>query len=398
MDEEEFKKLESPVADIKGDKEKQEEELLGIYRTIVEVLKEYCDLREDYYNIIALWIIGTYYHDDFFTFPYLFLNAMKGSGKTRTLKLITYLSKEGSMLGSLTEAVMFRTKGTLAIDEFEGIQRKGTESLKELLNAAYKKGSTVKRMKKVKGLTGEEQVVEEFNVYRPILMANIWGMDNVLGDRCITLVLEKSNNTSVVNLVELWEMDEKITTLKTTLISKGKCSLCSYFAVGRIYKGWNNYCKGLLNTELHTTLTTLTTLTTQQLFDKLSDAKINGRDLEICFPLIIISTLVGELDQTLEDLIGIVKERKEEDNFESIDISLLDFIAQEVDVNYFISIKDLTQNFKNHLGNNEDWINDKWMGRALKRLNLIKEKKRIHTGMQVIINYNKAQEKIRMFK
>jgi hypothetical protein len=41
---------------------------------------------------------------------------------------------------------MFRTTGTLAIDEFEGIQRKGTEALKELLNSAYKKGSVVKRL------------------------------------------------------------------------------------------------------------------------------------------------------------------------------------------------------------------------------------------------------------
>jgi len=36
---------------------------------------------------------------------------MKGSGKSRAMALITCLSKEGQMLNSLTEAVLFRTKG-----------------------------------------------------------------------------------------------------------------------------------------------------------------------------------------------------------------------------------------------------------------------------------------------
>ena len=64
---------------------------------------------------------------------------MKGSGKTRTLNLITELSNNGKVLNSLTEAVLFRTTGTLAIDEFEGMERKGQENLRELLNSAYKK-------------------------------------------------------------------------------------------------------------------------------------------------------------------------------------------------------------------------------------------------------------------
>jgi hypothetical protein len=177
--------------------------------------------------------------------------------------------------------------------------------------------------------------------------------------------------------------------------------------VGETYKKWNKYCKGLLNMELHTTITTITTQTTlttqttqttQQLFDKLKKARINGRDLEICFPLIIISSIVGEIDRTLEDLIGIVKERKEEDNFESIDISLIDFIAQEMPVKHFVTIKGFTKNFKEHLQNSEEWINEKWMGRALKRLGLIREKRRSALGMEVILNYEKAEHKMEIFR
>ena len=71
---------------------------------------------------------------------------------------------------------MFRTSGALAIDEFEGVSRKGGENLRELLNSAYKRGAKVKRMKQQKTESGTEMVVEEFDVYRPIVLANIWGM------------------------------------------------------------------------------------------------------------------------------------------------------------------------------------------------------------------------------
>jgi hypothetical protein len=46
----------------------------------------------------------------------------------------------------------------------------------------------------------------------------------------------------------------------------------------------------------------------------------------------------------------------------------------------------------------DEWFNERWMSRALKRLNLIKEKKRMSYGIIVKIDYKLAQEKVRMFK
>jgi len=69
---------------------------------------------------------------------------MKGSGKTRTLKLITDLSKDGEILLRPTEAVLFRTRSTLGIDEAEGLTRKGMEEIRELLNGCYKKDLKLK--------------------------------------------------------------------------------------------------------------------------------------------------------------------------------------------------------------------------------------------------------------
>jgi len=77
---------------------------------IINVLDYYLDIPRDKKVVLALWIIGTYYHEQFETFPYLFLNSMRGSGKTRTLKLITKMAKDGDMLMSMTEAGLFKNE------------------------------------------------------------------------------------------------------------------------------------------------------------------------------------------------------------------------------------------------------------------------------------------------
>lgn len=409
MTDEEFKLMANPNFDLQKYRLEKTNGLNEIYRNLVEILKEYCDLREDYYDIVALWIIGTYLHENFPSYPYLFLNAMRGSGKTRTLKLISYLSKEGCMLNSLTEAVLFRTKGTLAIDEFEGITRKGMENLRELLNSAYKKGIKVKRMKKVFTKEGEDQVPMEFDVYRPIILANISGMENVLGDRCITFVLEKSLRKEITNLIEMFEYDEKIQKTKEmcnsiSVKTGNSVSLVSMSFLVGMYRGWNNYIRqyntNYTNNTNNTNDTNNINNTTDALFlyNKLKGAGFNGRELELALPLVIISFLVGQIETTLKNLSLIMSERREEDLIENTDISLIDFISQKIDAPTFISIRDLTREFREFLQTEEDWLNNKWIGRALKRLNLIKESKRKYHGREVMLNVEKAQEKIKMFR
>jgi hypothetical protein len=402
LTEDEFKKLQKSDTDIFKEKLEKEEKLIEAYRNIKEILKEYCDLREDYYDIVSLWIIGTYFHEHFPSYPYLYFNAMKGSGKTRALKLITHLSKDGSMLNSLTEAVLFRTKGTLAIDEFEGLGRRGAENLRELLNSAYKKGIKVKRMRKARTEKGEQQVVEEFDVYRPILIANIWGMETVLGDRCLTLILEKSNKPQITNLIELFEHDERIQKTKELCNSflvktDESVSLVSMSFLVGMYKEWNKFVK-YNDTNYTNNINNINDTNSTQLFRTLKSSSINGRELELTFPILLVSWLVGEIETTLNSVLLILSERREEDLVENSDISLIDYISNLPDNNEYWTIKKLTNMFKEALQSDEDWLNERWLGRALKRLNLVKQKRRQHKGREVILNIQKAKEKIRMFK
>jgi hypothetical protein len=372
-----------------------------IFEKIKDVLKFYIDAKEENYDIIALWIMGTYQHKDFLTYPYLFFNAMKGSGKTRLLKIIKELAREGDMLASLSDAVLFRTTGTLCIDEFENIRHKDKNSLRELLNTAYKKGGKVKRMRKKKTIEGEEQVVEEFSTFRPICMANISGMEEVLGDRCISLILEKSTRKEITRAVENFDTNPFFKSLKQKLVGVVWCSVVT---LGELYNAWNEYIKYIYT---YITLDTISTLTTQDFveylpfFTKIEKTGVDGRNLELFFPLIILAQEIGVEDRILEIMEKICKERNVDDITESKDVRLFDYISTQSDKEWY-KVKELTSMFRNYLGEGDSeedpWINPKWVGRALKRLNLIVQKRRVREGMEVILDILKAKDKLQMFK
>jgi len=396
LTEEDFKKLENPGVDIIKDKIQEQDNLRSIYLTLKEVINKYCDLNPSYYSLLSIWCMGTYIHKNFETYPYIFLNAMKGSGKTRLLKLLAHLCYNGEVLASMKEAVLFRTNSTLAIDEFESIGRKNSDDLRELLNCAYKKGIKVKRMKKKRTDKGEEHVVEEFDVYRPIIMANIWGMENVLSDRCFTLILERSSDVRRTKLVELFNSDKTIVTLKND-ISKEIVPLCRVVASAETYTDWNEYII------YNNTSTQTYNDTKQHFFKKLDDSGINGRYLELSLPLLLIAQQIGEdvFDEMVVILKDILEIKMGEDFLENKDISLYEFISQEPPSNELISIKDVVHRFKSFLREEEDVeypTNEKWMGKALKRLNLIRIQKRMNYGRVVLLDYKKAQQKILMFK
>jgi len=405
------------------------EKLKEIYPLIIDTLKKYCDLDEKYYNIIALWIMGTYLHRNFSTYPFLYLNAMRGSGKSRLLNLISHLSWNGKSVVSCSESVLFRTAkfSTLCIDEFENVGSKEKGVLRQLLNASYKKGIFVERTKKIKDSEEEKYIVEKFSVYCPIAMANIWGMDNVLSDRCINLTLEKSNNKLITKLIEDFENDENLKMVKQAL-----SEVCVVYTpqINIVYTQWNEYVK----MKYDTTLNTLDTLTTYnnnynnytnntnnpenldnnninnfyKLFEDIDDISLDSRHLELFFPLFIISFLSDNeegsvLAETLKTAEKLVLERKGEDVMENRDVSLLDFISTNVE-NYegeFISVTNLLKQFKEYVLNEDEddkYLNTRWLGRALKRLSLVKEKRRLSRGVDVMINIEKAKEKIKLFR
>lgn len=402
----------TPKAQIDNPSEEEaRERMCWAFEQTVEVIQRYMDIETDKAKLIALWIMGTYLHPNFQAYPFLFINAMRGSGKTRLLNLIAHLSKgsQGQVQTGLTESVLFRSSQgeTMVLDEVESIASKDKAILREYLNACYKKGGVVKRMKKAKVDGKEDYVIDCFHPYKPIAMANIWGMDEVLGDRCISLILEKSNDPAKTKLIEDFEENPIILDIKRTF--ERFSVVCVMSLPSRMYNRWNHYI------EQHYTYTTLTTLTTQtttqekaettrgliqeELFLKIDNLGITGRNLELLFPLIIISNYLSE--ELLVEFLEIGKsimDIKQEDEFtESRDVSLYEFVAN-LEREGMQPMKELTNHFKLWLGESSDeWINEKWVGRALKRLNLVVDKKRMASGRFVVLDKEKAKRKLEVF-
>jgi hypothetical protein len=376
-----------------------QEKLRETYFELINILEYYMDDTPENIMFYAIWIIGTYFHIKFYSYPYLFLNAMRGSGKSRLLKLISELGC-GRYTSSVTEPIIFRTQGLLCIDELESIGGKDKQALRELLNASYKKGMTIMRTIKKKDITGETMKIEEFEPYRPLAMANIWGMDEVLGDRCITRILEKSNDPTKTKRTENFENNPMVKNIGKTL---KVCSLCNV-ELKKKQELWNQYIDTIHNYTNYTKYTNYTNyiFSDKELhfFNKINETGIYGRNLELFLPIFIISDMIGE--DVLDLMLSIGKklndEKRESELQESSDVMVYDFVSKQESSLEFRPIKELFYQFREFSQLEGDWVTDKWFGKALKRLNLTLEKKRKTKGIEVILNVAKAKEKLNMFK
>jgi len=309
------------------------------------------------------------------------LNAQKRSGKTRLLKLLSNLAckSDGSVSTSPTETLLFRHKeGALFFDEMDNINSKERSAFRETLNAVYKKGNKIVRYKEKKVDGVKEYVEDNFFPYYPLGLANIKGMNDVLEDRSIQIILRRSNK-KLTKLVEDYKTNKDILELKEQL-KKLKTIIPNDF-----FGDWNNYIEGkeverVESVELKELV---------ELYNKINKAEIFGRSLEIFFPLIIISNACGIIDNFLETTKDYIKFKEEEEAIDDIDERLKNFLLQNFNESVgFVSVASILSGFRNHLEAPEEWVNSKWLGRALKRLDLIKQKRLINGRTQIIIKHN----------
>lgn len=437
---------------------------------IIDVLKRYLVMEKKYYIITALWIIGTYFHKNFKTYPYLYFNASKSSGKTRILKLISFLSKNGRLIGLPSEAYVFRTAetNTFCMDELEGIDRKESQNLRLLLNSAYKRGMFIPRIKKGKD---NELEPEEFEAYAPIILANIYGMNDVLQDRCITVILERINLPPITKKIEAWEDEDDVKGAKKWLESVNyiknvvnapaganappslrenapdinfgvvRCNVEMGFKC--IEKIWNDALDNMIIKEETThnyTITTNNTTTfnytnnfeqaigsldwqsgkyqvelTKELLDffkKIYDSGIDGRNLELYLPLFIIASMVSldVFDTTIQTATTEIKEKVMDEIMENRDAmmiaALVEFLSEK-EPNSWITTSEIKTAMILVVGEEKEtkdgshkvapeWLNVRWIGWAIKRMNLAAKKRRRSMGVEVVLDFNKIRERAKV--
>ena len=178
--------------------------------TALAVFQEYLEFDEDSsYAVCALWTLGTYIYPALPSFPRLNLHGEKGSGKSKTLKLIAALAHNGLWRTAPRAAGLFRLiealRPTLCLDELEHLDREDRGDIAAILNAGYQAGGAVDRCDPV---TFNPR---PFEVYGPVAVAGIKGLNAVLSDRCITLVMQPGRDRRRINRdVDLCNPDPRI--------------------------------------------------------------------------------------------------------------------------------------------------------------------------------------------
>ena len=153
------------------------------------------------YDFLTLWTIGTYFFHLFNSYPYIYIGGLKRSGKTKVLTVASLMCFNAIFSNNLSTSAIFRLiqsgRCTLLMDETEKLSNKDRAlELRNLLLSGYKRGAKVYRTEK----TSKDRLVPEaFEVYSPKMIANISGLDSVLEDRCIVIIMRRGKDKKILN-------------------------------------------------------------------------------------------------------------------------------------------------------------------------------------------------------
>ena len=368
-----------------------------VYRLLIDILASYLDITEENKHILALWCLAASGKDGFGSFPILYVNASKGSGKTRLLKLISNIVPRTRLAASLSESAIFRLPSQeglncLCIDEAERLNSKDKMNIQELLNQCYKKGGKVLRVEGQKKF-----IVKEYDVYMAVALANIWGLESVLEDRCITIVLERSRNKDIIGMPELFELDRRFAQLSEYLNPDVyEVHVVQLYAdiQAEIFRYYVKYGSDTDQHVLYTSYTTFNpTYNVQNIIERIRSLELDGRAFEVWLPLLIISSLIS--DQCFEYTLQIAKNKVIEKNEQEADtdrdtgfaLLLSNYVENKGNL---VITKELIA-FLEGQGDKKEWLTSEWIGRFLKRANIVSHRRRLARSYQYEIDKNKLR-------
>jgi len=231
-----------------------------LYDEIKRLVKQFVSFPWDprLYDVVACWILGTYFSELFSTYPFLYAYGSQGSGKTRLMTTAVYLSRHGFIVTDPSDASLYRVaeafRPTMGIDE--SLLGKGAW---KLIRTAFKKGLKVPRVEKT---SNEEFVLALFETYMPVAFASTERPSELGGSeadeaRALFIFMQKAPDP-IGRDPEPWDFSE----------TRDKLYLL------RLLKA-NDVLKSLSQVEK-------------------ADLNLYGHDREVWLPLFTIAQLVGE--------------------------------------------------------------------------------------------------------
>lgn len=385
------------------------------YDEIKDQLKYYIELGDEReYDLVVCWIVATYFHQTFNTFPYLFLNATKQAGKTKLLTFCSCLAFNAVPTLCQTGASLFRMtqvlRPTFLLDETEKFGKKDENDYRSLLLARYKKGMKIWRIEEENYNNKKVRVAKGYEVYGPTLLSNISGLDEVLEDRTINITLKRTKNFLIANrevaidgrrweeyrnllYLNLFQNDHKIRQLYKIITE-----IISYYVEGSegsdsssrdSSSSSSSIDKKSMDEFFNTSGFTSTSLYSLL---KLPKRGVRARDMELWIPILCIAITRSEAlyNNLLELAVEKTKEKSMSTNFSTLESILIREMLIMVDGSkLFYCLKDLSEAMATSIveeeGADAKEITPRTVSRILSRLGF-KDKRKINGRTQIYLS------------
>jgi hypothetical protein len=338
---------------------------------------EFTDDRDYVYH--ALWDIGTYFNFLFSAYPYGYHGGTTSTGKTKALTLSSLIAFNAVLSNNMSTSSIFRliqnARSTLLLDETEKLSTRKMDTrvqeFRSILLSGYKRGGqAVYRVEKDKDTEAQNTV--PFEVYGPKRLANIDGLEDVVGNRCKVTIHRRSVDDAITKVDPDIESDEWVSL---------RGQLCILFL-----QHWK---------EVKAT------------YDALNAGDLeglDGREFELWRPIIALakffdaysiekSTSLTRSLHTLGSLCSLMtelakataKQSSIENLTETGESIMLQVLLEMVKGDEYVSVKSIRDEVLHQFDEQAPWITTRWIGNILKRLGF-KEKRRVGTGYQYRLN------------
>ena len=338
----------------------------NILDEIESKFRKYLEFKEDdrEYVFIVLWIIGTYLQPVWETYPYLSVSGRKGTGKTKLLKFIEKLSFNPIFSSNISTASLFRLiqslRCTLLIDEAEKYSHsERQEEIRNIVNAGYKKGAYVIRSTK----TEKGRIFpEKFETFSPKAFVSYKGLEGVVEDRCINIIMRLSVRSEITK-TEILDSDPEWQIMRDKLY---------VFAL----ENWEKV---------------------SEIYNSLPEIPgIEARYRELWRPILALAKFFSDevYDKICVFALERAKESSEEDAVEMIEASVIRALLEIVTEDNFYNLSTIYEKVKEIEGE-LPWLSAKWVGKTLSRTFGFKKRRRSSEKgrpRQRFINLKKVRE------
>lgn len=151
------------------------------------------------YDILTLWIMGTYMFWAFDSYPYIHLSGTADSGKSRVQRLTSCIAFNGYFTESISNSSIFRyveeMRATLNIDEQEFLNSENALETISILNSGYHKAGNATRQEPYTDKDGNRKFQTlSFSTYSPKMLSGIRGLDKTLQTRSINIPMKPTTD------------------------------------------------------------------------------------------------------------------------------------------------------------------------------------------------------------